>query len=417
MKIVHAADLHLDSPLRGLDQYPEAPVDRIRGATRRAFANLVDLCIQEQVALLLLAGDLFDGDWRDYATGLFFLSQLSRLREAGVAVVMLRGNHDAASQISRHLKLPSNVRELSVQAPETVELPELGVAVHGQGFFERSVTVDLAASYPPPVSGLFNIGMLHTALSGRPGHEPYAPCSLDTLRSKGYDYWALGHVHAREVLCEDPYIVFPGNLQGRHIRETGAKGATVLTVQEGRVLQLEHRPVDVVRFVQCEVDAGRWTELEALLDGVRGELAELVQQADGRLVCVRLTLGKRSELHTRLHRERERVEAEIQALAIDFGGDVWIEKVRLDTSPRIPLQELYRQDDALGQVLAAVAAMRGDEAALAELLALFGDLKGKLPLELRAGAEGVRLDDPAFMEEMLAEVEPLLLARLLGEDA
>src|SRR5690349_16787907 len=100
-KFLHAADVHLDSPLKGLARYEGAPADEIRGATRRAFDNLVELAIQEEAAFLLLAGDLYDGDWKDYNTGLFFVSRMRRLEEAGIPVFLISGNHDAASQITR----------------------------------------------------------------------------------------------------------------------------------------------------------------------------------------------------------------------------------------------------------------------------------------------------------------------------
>src|SRR5437762_2642437 len=120
VKIVHASDLHLDSPLAGLERYEGAPVEAIRGATRRAFENLVTLCLDERAALLLIAGDVYDGDWKDYSTGLFFAATLARLRDAGTRVVVVRGNHDAASQITKNLRLPAHVRELSKDRPETV---------------------------------------------------------------------------------------------------------------------------------------------------------------------------------------------------------------------------------------------------------------------------------------------------------
>ncbi len=133
-KFIHAADLHLDSPLRGLDGYEGAPVEEIRGATRKALENLVDLAIAQSVDFLLIAGDIYDGDWRDYNTGLFFLAQMSRLREPGVRVFFIRGNHDASSQITRQLNLPDHVREFSTRKPETITLDDLGVAILGQGF-------------------------------------------------------------------------------------------------------------------------------------------------------------------------------------------------------------------------------------------------------------------------------------------
>src|SRR5262245_9229760 len=197
-KFIHAADIHLDSPLRGLEHYDGAPVARIRGASRQALVNLVDLAIAEQVAFVLFVGDLYDGEWRDYNTGLFFAAQMTKLREVNIRVGLIAGNHDAASQVTHYLRLPDNVTMFSVHHPQTVHLETCDVALHGQGFEKRAVTVDLSTSYPQPDPYLFNIGLLHTSLNGREGHESYAPCSIEGLRSKGYDYWALGHVHKRE---------------------------------------------------------------------------------------------------------------------------------------------------------------------------------------------------------------------------
>jgi DNA repair exonuclease SbcCD nuclease subunit len=188
-RFFHAADVHVDSPLRGLDRYEGAPVERLRGATRRALENLVTACIEERVAFLLLAGDVFDGAWKDYSTGLFFCSQMTRLREAGIAVVLVRGNHDAQSEVVKALRLPDNVEELSAKKPESFGVPGTNVVVHGQSFAKRITSDDLAARYPDRQPGAINVGLLHTSVDGREGHEPYAPTSIATMRAKGYDYW------------------------------------------------------------------------------------------------------------------------------------------------------------------------------------------------------------------------------------
>ncbi len=229
-------------------------MEQIRLAARRAFDNLVQLAIDEQVAFVLLAGDLYDGDWKDYNTGIYFVNRMGRLREAGIPVIMVSGNHDAASQITRSLKLPDNVTLFPHRSVGTLHLDHLGVAIHGQSFSARSVMDDLVRNYPQGDPLLFNIGLLHTSLNGRPGHEPYAPCTLDALRSKGYQYWALGHIHQREEICRDPWVVFSGNIQGRHIRETGPKGCTLVSVDEGRVISVEERELDVLRWEVCRVD-------------------------------------------------------------------------------------------------------------------------------------------------------------------
>jgi DNA repair protein SbcD/Mre11 len=413
MKFVHAADLHLDSPLRGLERYEGAPADRIRGATRRAMENLIDLCLDESVAFLLLAGDLYDGDWKDYATGLFFSAQMSRLREAGVRVFLIRGNHDAQSRITRRLELPDNVKELACGQPESVRDEALGIAVHGQGFAKASVTDDLAANYPGAVGGLLNIGLLHTALSGRPGHADYAPCAVDTLRSKGYDYWALGHVHAREVVSDDPWIVFPGNLQGRHAREGGAKGATLVTVREGRVQEVEHRALDVVRWARVKVDVTAAATGEDVVDRVRGALEQAMVAADGRLLAARVGVSGATRAHGDLQSEPERWESAIRAAATDV-GDVWLEKVRLRTTPAFDRDAAMKRDDAVGELLRAVQGVQEDEAQLEALASDLADLARKLPAEAREGEDGVRVHDPAYLREAMGDVERLLLSRLLG---
>jgi exonuclease SbcD len=417
VKLVHAADLHIDSPLRGLARYEGAPVEQIRGATRRALENLVELCEQEQAALLLLAGDLFDGDWRDYSTGLFFAAQMARLRQVGVRVVWLRGNHDAASQIRKELRLPDNVRELSPRKPESVPFEDIGVAVHGQGFEKREASEDLAARYPAPMPGLFNIGLLHTSLTGRAGHDPYAPTTLDVLRAKGYDYWALGHVHAREIVCEDPWVVFPGNLQGRHAREVGEKGATVLTLQHGRLSDVRHEALDVVRWCVCDVDASPAADGYEVVELVRAELGRRAAEAGGRLLAARVVLRGRSRAHARLAADPEHWLVQLQACALDVAeGAVWLERVQLQTHGPEDAARLAAREDAIGQLVQSLEALARDPDGLSELSEVFAELKGKLPDEAKRGDDGLRLDDPGFVSALLPEVRELLLSRLLDTE-
>jgi len=178
VRFIHTADIHLDSPLKGLEAHEDAPVDEIRGATRRAFDNLIELAIEEEVDFVLIAGDLYDGDWKDYNTGLFFVDRMGKLDRAGIRVFIILGNHDAASRITKTMPLPDNVTLLSTRKPQTVLIDDLGVAIHGQSYRSRAVTENLVAQYPRKDPDYFNIGLLHTALTGRPGHEPYAPCTV-----------------------------------------------------------------------------------------------------------------------------------------------------------------------------------------------------------------------------------------------
>jgi DNA repair exonuclease SbcCD nuclease subunit len=412
VKLLHAADLHLDSPLRGLARYDGAPVDTIRGATRRAFENLVEMALTERVDAVLLAGDVYDGDWRDYSTGLWFAAQVAKLGEASIRVFLIRGNHDAQSQITRSLRLPQNVVELATRAPRTVVVDDLGLAVHGQGFPKREVTADLAARYPDPVPGLFNVGLLHTCLDGREGHDPYAPTSVDVLAGKGYDYWALGHVHAREVVSRSPWIVFPGNLQGRNARETGPKGATLVTVTDGAI-EAVHCPLDVVRWYSLTVDAEACRSGDDVVDAVRDALGRAVDDADGRLVAARIRVVGATPAHGTLHDDPERHDAACRAVGFELGTEaVFVERIVFDTRARIDLPALRERDDPIGQLARSLAALRRDPTELSALRAELAALERKLPREARDGPDGIRLDDDGLCT-ILDDVEQMLLPRLL----
>jgi DNA repair protein SbcD/Mre11 len=291
VKLVHAADLHLGCSIRGLERCAEAPVGAACRATGRALSALVDLCIDEGAALLVLSGDLVDASARDHKVGLFFVREMLRLRDAAIRVFSVRGNHDAANRIVPSLLLPDNVVELGLDGPETVVVDQLGVALHGQSYRDRATTENLVSGYPRPIPEAVNIGVLHTSADGRVGHDTYAPCTVRLLRELGYDYWALGHVHEREVLCRDPAVVFPGNTQGRNMRERGPKGATIVSVEGSRVAGFEHRSLDVVRFCACEVDVSAAETFDDILGLVRSSLATLVDKGgEGRALAVRLVL-------------------------------------------------------------------------------------------------------------------------------
>lgn len=323
---LHAADIHLDSPLIGLSG---ELATQFRGATRQALVHLVDLAIERAVAFVIIAGDLFDGDWKDYTTGLAFARQAGRLHRAGIPVFLLYGNHDAESVIRKRLQLPDSVRPFSSRRAETIELADFGVALHGRSFARRETTEDLAAGYPAPRPGRFNIGVLHTALDGREGHAPYAPCSLDQLVRHGYDYWALGHVHTHAVLHSDPHVVFPGNLQGRHVRETGAKGACLVRVADGAVDSVDFVALDAARWSVVTVDASGCSQLSEITSLTRSAMAPLVEEAGGRPLAVRVVLDGLAGEPALRRLDSDHLAAELQAEASMLADAVWIESVRM----------------------------------------------------------------------------------------
>ena len=386
-KFLHAADIHLDSPLRGLQGYPGADNDFYRTATREAFDRLVDTAIDEMVDFLVIAGDLYDGDWRDFSTGLYFVSRMGRLREAGIPVYLLYGNHDAESVITRRLEVPTNVHVFDATTASTFHLADLGVALHGLSYAERAVVRNLVPAYPPPAPGTFNIGVLHTALEGMSGHARYAPCSLADLTGKGYDYWALGHVHQGQVLHERPHVVFPGNVQGRHVRETGPKGAALVTVQDREVADIDHLPLDVVRWSRVQVPVEDARSLANVNERARAAIESAVAaEADGRLLVMRLLLEGRTDLHARLAASNEALLAEAQASSLALGeGIAWVEKVEVETSPESTTSPAASVAP-LSKILAEACT---DQDLLSRLEADLGELSRRSPHELRDGA-----DDP-----------------------
>jgi DNA repair exonuclease SbcCD nuclease subunit len=382
-RFIHAADIHLDSPLCGLQRYEGAPVDEIRNASRRALENMVNLAIDERVAFVVIAGDLYDGDWKDHHTGLFFVAQMHKLRSEGIPVVLIRGNHDAANKMTSQLSLPDNVTMLDHRRPQTVIFDDLGVAIHGQSFARQAVDEDLSQGYPFATPGLLNVGILHTCATGSEVHKAYAPCTIEGLCSKGYDYWALGHIHKPETLCADPYIIFPGNLQGRHIRETGAKGCVMVDVENGRIMRTMPRPLDVFRWQHCWVDASGAKDTADLLDSIRRKLQPLLVDAGDRSLAVRIELAGACPAHRELAARPEQWIAEVRGLGIELGQQVWIEKVKTATTLPVDLNDALAVDGPLGELARFIDELRGDPEQIARLLGDdLADLRKKLPVEL-----------------------------------
>ncbi len=419
MRFIHAADLHIDSPLRGLEAYDGAPLDQLRGATRDAFQNLTTLAIQRAVDFVVIAGDLFDGKWQDMRTGLWTATQLRELDRAGIRVFLLQGNHDAASKVRQAVRWPDNVHLFSVKKPETVRLDDLGVAIHGQGFAREKVMSDLAADYPPAIENHFNIGVLHTSLTGSTDHDTYAPTTLSTLLNRGYDYWALGHIHARSEppLSQEPYVGYCGNLQGRHIKETGAKGCLLVAVDDGELQQVEFVPTDTLRWQRVEVPLQGSDGRSEMLAAVEERLSAAREAAEGRLVAVRLIIHGACELHREVANENQRAEvvAEIRNLANDLADDLWVEKIKLNTTAPVDLAALREGKDLFGELLRSLHAARDDVDALAELANCLEPLQKKAAAELSEA--GIHLEDHAQLVQWLRDAEAILVARLTESES
>jgi DNA repair exonuclease SbcCD nuclease subunit len=376
---IHAADLHIDSPLAGLSLKDAAVAARFAQAGRLAVEALVEETIASKAAFLIIAGDIFDGDWKDVTTGLFFVRAISALHRAGIPVIIVKGNHDAASVMSRDLPYPETVKVFASGKAETLALEAWRVALHGRSFPNR-LTAEFVESYPARRDGWLNIGVLHTSLDGTRGHEGYAPCSVEDLKRFGYDYWALGHVHAAEIVNRDPWIVYPGNLQGRSVRETGAKGAMRVTVEDGRIVEVTPLALDGARWAHLSVDAADAATEDEVMARVRTALAQAQVQSEGRPLAVRVTVTGATPLHNHLVARREALQDDLRAAGFQLAADCWVEQLKLKTALPRPVAVLSEPDALdVDRVVAETAADPEFAAVLAELIEA---VKAKLPKDL-----------------------------------
>ena len=376
--------MHLDSPLRSLALRDPELASLIGNATRRAFVRIIDLCLEERVDALLLAGDLYDGDQTSMKTARFLAEQLRRLSEAGIQAFIIRGNHDASSRITKELVFPDSVKVFGGRAEAVSVEREAGafpVVIHGLSFTQPHAPESLVGKYKPAVDDAVNIGLMHTSLAGAPGHDPYAPCSLADLKGTGFHYWALGHVHKRMVEEGPCTIVMPGIPQGRDMGESGGKSVTLVTIQDDRTIQIEERFTSLAQFERAHVDATGvedWGKLAALI-------GRSLEQARHGIVSehlvARLHFTGETPLAWRIRRDIDLLTAEAQDRASVIGG-CWVEK--LETSCQTPSAANEGSSDPLLELRGLITdSVIGSDAFRAELVTMADELRRKLPGECR----------------------------------
>ncbi|MBO7745585.1 DNA repair exonuclease [Paenibacillus sp. MWE-103] len=300
-RFIHAADLHVDSPFRGLTDAPPEVREALRESTFRAARRLADAAIEEAADFVVIAGDLYDAADRSLHAQLALQKEWQRLHAHGVQLFIIHGNHDPLSGRQAMLRWPESARffgaERAEQFPAYTRRGELAAYVTGISYASRSVTANLAARYEARRDGTYEIALLHGNVDGDASHDPYAPCRLDELTGAGFHYWALGHIHQRAVLHAYPHVVYAGNTQGRHARETGAKGCYVVDVAANRETKLRFVPLDTVRWANLDAPIDGLTSEQALLDAMERRALEAAAANEGRSLMARLKLTGRGPMH------------------------------------------------------------------------------------------------------------------------
>lgn len=412
IRFVHAADLHLDAPFKGVDASDPRVREALLASTYEALERVVDVCLDHEVDFLVLAGDVYNAGEPSLRAQFAFREACERLAEAGVRVFVARGNHDATATGMR-LPLPDNVHEFSAAEVDRVSFErEDGAtcAIYGRSFRTSAEKANFAAAFRRQASDAFAIGVLHTNVGGRPGHEPYAPCSLEDLRAAGMDYWALGHIHKPEVLGSSPEIVYPGCTQGLNPNESGVRGCRLVTLEAGGVTSSFISTASIV-WDQATVDASELVVAEDLLDALTRQVDLLSAAGEGRPAIVRLTLTGRSPAHAVLARPGALVDivAEISASSIGRDPWVWVDRVSDRTRPTIDLESIREGQDLAGDLVRLADALAGDETAGADFIGAVAS-----PLLARLDSRDAPMLDEASLIERARD---LALDRLLaGEE-
>ena len=324
---IHTADIHLDSPLKSLALRNPELADLVAHATRTTLSRVVDLCLAEQVQALLIAGDLYDGGQTSMKTAGFLVRELARLSAAGIATYVIRGNHDAASRITRELQMPDGVHVFAGRAGcEEVDWNGHPVAVHGISFNKPHAPDSLLDRFAAPKPGAFNIGLLHTSLGGSPGHDPYAPCTLTELQATGFEYWALGHIHKRAAHPGPTTVVMPGCPQGRDMGEAGEKTVTQVRVDDAGGVTLTAHALAAARFDRVEVPCQGIDGWGALVTALKSALS--LDPPEGTQLILRPRLTGTTPLAWQAKRDAELLLGEAQSFAEGRDG-LWIDKIEI----------------------------------------------------------------------------------------
>ncbi len=362
---VHCADLHLDSPFEGIHALEPDIAAILRDATFRAFENVVDCAIREKADFLIIAGDVYDGADRSLRAQLQFRDGLRRAAEEGIRCFVAHGNHDPLSGWEAGLTMPDSVHRFrgdDVRCRVVRHRSEALAYIYGISYPVRDVHENLAKQFQRDTEAPFAIGVLHCNVGGDPNHDNYAPCAMDDLKDCGMDYWALGHIHTPKALSNgEPCIIYPGNTQGRNVKELGPRGCYLVRVSDEGDVEPEFVATDVVRWFAKEVDITDLNTMDDLLEALHTGKEEVRIQAASRPAVLRLQLTGRGDLHGKLGRvdpDRDLAHRLREGETERSDDFVWVESVQVATRPAIDIARRREIEDFVGDFLRAAENLR-----------------------------------------------------------
>jgi DNA repair protein SbcD/Mre11 len=418
VKFIHTSDLHLDTPFKGLSVWNSDLAVKLRDATFISFRRIIDLCIGQRVDFLIISGDIFDSENKSLAAQLKFVSELRRLSEKGITTYFVCGNHDPLKSWLDTIILPENVFRFDSTKGQfqTYKKGDSAIAdIHGISFSDKVVNENLAAEYqlspdPAPIS----VAVLHGTI-GLPGpHENYAPFKTKDVIRKGFDYWALGHIHKKQVVSpSNPAIIYPGNPQGRDFGETGGKGCFLVEISDGKTPVTQFIPTQIIRFEDLRIDMSGVDQIDLLYEKIIDSLEKVESYDKNTNYLLRITLNGRTSLHSSLV-DNIQVEELVQHFNEGQMAEqyfTWIDRVYVNTSPDIDIVKIKNGVGFPAEILKKIDEYLEDDELLSELISKVEEdfVNTLVKREIAEFTEDINM-------EMIEKAKMILLDKLIKEE-
>ena len=417
IKFIHCADLHLDSPFQGLASREPSLADRFKHSTNDAFVKIIDICLSENVDFLTIGGDTFDGVDRSLRAQILLRDQFERLQKADIPVFIVTGNHDPLSDWITEIAFPKNVHLFTGEAVENVPIEKDGnvvATIHGISYKVREVKGNLSLKFHAEKDNALSIGMLHANVGSRTEHAPYAPCTINDLKSSNMDVWLLGHIHTPEVISKDPFILYPGNIQGRHINESGPRGCYLIKVDSDYKVTYDFKPVQNIIWKSETVNietAETWSDLiDLLVDMNEKMLSDLTNGEKG--IVARWKLTSTSPLYHELAKPDRVDEVKDEMFERFFKQEPFIfpESIRLSIRPVLNKQDFINQENFIGDFLRLAEKVKEDTQMKKELQEMLNQ-----PLSNRVARKYLNEIDEAELLDLLEDSVNLGMDLLSGD--
>ncbi|WP_349409580.1 DNA repair exonuclease [Pseudalkalibacillus sp. SCS-8] len=364
LTFIHTADLHIDTPFKGLGHLPGSIFRQIQDSTFQSFERIVTVAINHQVDFVLIAGDLYDGANRSLKAQLFLRNQFQRLDEVGIEVFAIHGNHDHLGGEFVSLTWPENVHFFDGEKPGMIPFTKEGETlahIYGYSYPRQAVTENVAATYSKIEGAPFHIALLHGTNGTHHAHDTYAPFSLSDLKAKSFDYWALGHIHKRSELAMDPPIIYSGNIQGLNRKESGAKGCYMVDMSAStpELTFIETAPV---RWETVTVEGESLNQANDLIHHLEALKEKYRKEGVHTLLTIKLTLEGSVGNEMQQDAVMEDILLHLQDGEEEEEPFIWIDRIDLDWKQEALLEEL------------------GDAHFVKEILHVFDDLDDLIPV-------------------------------------